>query len=568
MFNYKQLPLAAALLALHSLGHAAAPDAGSVLREEIQRDQPARPIMPPKIEVAPTAEPEADTGPKVTVATFNISGLSAISDAEAQAFLAPWVGKPLTANGLNKVADAFEKWLRSRGLFLARAYLPPQDVKSGKVEIRVLEGRVEGIDIKRAPDTRLPEETLRNIVAGALPPGAPLDQERLERGLLLANDLPGTSARAVLSPGKDLGTSRVLVEAAEGPELNGSGELDNTGNRYTGWLRATGTVNLNDPSGHGEQWSLRATKSQGSMFMRAALSLPLGSSGLKGGVNYINSQYSLCCDRTISSLKLDGSSEAYTGQLSYPLLRTRLTNLSLSASLSHRNFANRAFSTTTSDKSTDTLTLGANGDWNEQTGLGAYSTYGVQFVTGNLDLDRWQADKTQDRLTAQTQGEYRKITGQFTYLRRMSDKSALYAAISGQWANKNLDSSEKFSLGGPTGVRAYPTGEASADQGLMVNVEWRQELMSKLRMSLFADYGQVVLHTNTWSFWNIGTNAPNRYSLSGVGASLIYNPTPLAQITATLASRVGTNPARDANGRDSDGTRDLVRLWLQGSLAF
>jgi len=35
----------------------------------------------------------------------------------------------------------------------------------------------------------------------------------------------------------------------------------------------------------------------------------------------------------------------------------------------------------------------------------------------------------------------------------------VYGRVSAQWASKNLDSSQKFGLGGPNGVRAYPSGE-------------------------------------------------------------------------------------------------------------
>ena len=40
-----------------------------------------------------------------------------------------------------------------------------------------------------------------------------------------------------------------------------------------------------------------------------------------------------------------------------------------------------------------------------------------------------------------------------------------------QFSNKNLDSSEQLSLGGITGVRAYPSGEASGDQGYKLTTE-------------------------------------------------------------------------------------------------
>ena len=39
-----------------------------------------------------------------------------------------------------------------------------------------------------------------------------------------------------------------------------------------------------------------------------------------------------------------------------------------------------------------------------------------------------------------------------------------------QLSSKNLDSSEKFTLGGIGGVEAYPSGEASGDEGRKISL--------------------------------------------------------------------------------------------------
>ncbi|TRZ97294.1 MAG: ShlB/FhaC/HecB family hemolysin secretion/activation protein [Rhodocyclaceae bacterium] len=560
------------LLSLATNAWAAPPDAGSLMREEILRDKAPAPLMPPKLDSVIDGKSVTDTGPKTIVTAFRIVGLTAVPEAEATQFLAAFAGQSLSLDGLRRVADKFEQWLRSRGLFAARAYLPPQDIKAGVVEIRVLEGKVEGIDIKLKLDSRLSEDRLRAILAGALPPGGALEQERLERGLLLMNDLPATSARAVLAPGKDLGSSRVVVEAAQGPVMAGSAELDNTGNRFTGDWRLGAALSINDAYGLGDLWSLRAASSQGSTFMRAGYTVPLGSDGWKLGVALIESRYKLCCDATVAALDSNGEASALSGFVSYPLIRTRLTNLLVSANWASRGFVNRSLLVTTSDKTSETVTLGVNGDRSDMVGLmglGAYTTYSAQWASGRINLDGWAADKAQDATTAQSQGGFDKWAGQVTHLLRLSNTSALYAGLSAQWAGKNLDSSEKFGIGGPQGVRAYPTGEASGDEGWLLSAEWRREINRDWRFVAFADYGEITLHHTPWANWNVATpSLSNRYALSGVGASVVWAPTPASQITASLASRLGKNPARDATGRDSDSRPPRPQLWVQGSLGF
>ncbi len=553
-------------------GWAATPDAGSLLRDEIRRDQPAAPLLPPKPAAITDDKSDSDRGQKIQITGFRLSGLSAVPETEAQAFLTPFASQPLSLEGLNLVAEKFEQWLRGRGLFAARAYVPPQDIKDGAIEIRVLEGRVEGIDIKRAPGSRITDEKLGNLLAGVLPPGAALEQSRLERGLLLMNDLPAISARAVLVPGKELGGSRVLVEAAQGAVLSGGAELDNTGNRFTGDWRLGASVVVNDAYGWGDQWSARATATQGSSFVRASYSLPLSNNGLKAGVALIDSRYALCCASEVAALDSNGEASAVSGFVSYPLTRTRLNNLTASINWASRGFVNRSLRTTTSDKKSETMTLGLAGDRTDMvglSGLGGYTTYSAQWVTGRIDLDGWSPDRTQDAASAQTHGSFDKLSAQFTHLLRLSKNSALYGSLSGQWAGKNLDSSEKFSLGGPQGVRAYPTGEASGDQGWLLNLEWRQEINRQWGVVGFFDVGQIGLHHNTWATWNAATpTQDNNYSLSGVGVSAVWSQAPGCQITATLATRQGQNPARDAAGHDSDGRDGQVQLWVTANWAF
>jgi hemolysin activation/secretion protein len=554
--------LGIALATLATSSAAAPPDAGSLLRDELRRDQPAGPVMPPKPEAMADKPPVKDAGAKasatVMVMGFRLNGLSALQEEDAQAILRPYIGQTMAIDGMHRVAEKLEAWIRAQGLFAARAYVPPQELKDGIVQIQVIEGKVDGIDVKRAPETRLPESVFRNTMTQALPPGTPLHQEKLERGLLILNDLPATSSRAVLAPGKEMGASRVVIEAAQGPIMIGSAELDNTGGRFTGDWRAGGGVTLNDPYGFGDQWSLRGSTSRGSSFGRVAYSAPLGTDGWKGGAALIESRYKLCCDSSVTALGSSGEASALSGFVSYPVIRTRMKNLSVTGNLASREFINHS---PDSEKKTRTQGLAIAGDWSDMTGFfgqGAFTTYSLQWTRGKA-LTNDPADPT----TSKTAGHFDKWGGQLTHLLRFSNTAAIYAGLTTQWAGKNLDSSEKFALGGPQGVRAYPGGEGSGDEAWLLNLEWRQELERDWRVVGFVDVGEVTLRRNPFT-----PGLMNRYMLSGGGATLAWTPVPGSQVSATVASRFGNNPARDATGRDSDNRPARTQLWLQGSANF
>ena len=137
--------------------------------------------------------------------------------------------------------------------------------------------------------------------------------------------------------------------------------------------------------------------------------------------------------------------------------------------------------------------------------------------------------------------------------------------MTGQAASKNLDSAEKFYLGGASGVRAYPTSEAGGAAGQMLNLELLTRLPSQFSLIGFYDWGQVTTNINN-SF--AGAAAPNRHALKGAGLSLAWAGPQGIYLKATWARRLGGNPNPTATGRDQDGSLTHNRFWLMASLAF
>jgi hypothetical protein len=82
--------------------------------------------------------------------------------------------------------------------------------------------------------------------------------------------------------------------------------------------------------------------------------------------------------------------------------------------------------------------------------------------------------------------------------------------VSGQTASKNLDSSEKFSLGGINGVRAYPQGEASGDEGYRGTVELRHNVMPNVQATVFYDWGKVTINRNPFGARGLQQPQPGR----------------------------------------------------------
>jgi hemolysin activation/secretion protein len=159
-----------------------------------------------------------------------------------------------------------------------------------------------------------------------------------------------------------------------------------------------------------------------------------------------------------------------------------------------------------------------------------------------------------DAVTAKSSGAFTKLGYNLSRLQSLSDKDTLSLVVSGQQANKNLNSSEKFSLGGAYGVRAYPQGEGSGDQGWMSNIEVRHSLMEYVQGVAFFDSGTVTINRNAYA---AGTNTRS-IAGAGVGLNAQYSG---VQLKTTLAWPTSGGQAQSEPASLSNNPR----LWAQVS---
>jgi hemolysin activation/secretion protein len=548
------------------------PDAGSLMQKPATA--PAVSNRAPDLDVQQETRGSliAPGGVKINVASFKLTGNTAFPDAVLATQVKRFVGRALDMSELEQAAAEISRYYRAKGYFVARAYLPAQDVGSGNIEIAIIEGRLGRIQFERTGAVRLSEKRSRDLVAGAAKLGQPIKEQNVERGLMLLNDMPGVEVKSTLVPGATTGTSDLMVEVKEGARVTGSVDIDNYGNRYTGEVRAGASLNINDPMGLGDQLTLRGLSSgSGLSYARVGYSLPVGNLGTKAGVAYSRMDYSLGKDFT--ALNAHGRASVSSLFAVHPLIRSRNRNLYVTTTYDYKLLSDSQRNLNVNDKNLSVFSVGLSGDMRDALGGGGLTDAGLALTAGKLDLSGNINFASNDALTAKTNGSYTKLNYNIARLQRVSDAWAVYMGLSGQYAGKNLDTSEKFVLGG-IGVRAYPQGEAAGNSGQLLNLEARYNVpgfkFGNLQLLAFVDTGHVQLNANTWAGWQpIGrTNFPNSYSLSGAGFGLNLYREGSFSARGGVAWKLGNNPGADALGRDADGKTSRQRLWLQITKQF
>lgn len=562
--------LAAALLTPTSALHAQ-PDAGQLLNQQQRQTSPPGRSADPR-EAAPQALPtDGSTAFRARIRAIRFSGADGLLTPQAlQAVVADAIGRELTHAQLQALAARVTAALQQRGFPLARAYLPRQDLTDGELEIAVLQGRLErgARRLQVANASTVSTDWIQAIAGAALPAGT-LRTEDLERALLLLNDLSGVNARARLERGSEPGTSRLVVQAEPTAPLRAQLGVDNFLNRYTGDVRGQARLTWANPSGVGDSLGLGLNLSKGNQGVNAAYDRVLTPSGLRLTMDVSTLAYQI--GRELKPLKLEGHARALTATLSHPVQRSRTSSVWLAADAEARSLRDDSLAGNLRDRRLKRLRLSAYGNsWD--VGALAGMDWSVAVAAGRVDLSGNADDLALDQRTAGTHGPYAKLTAQLSRAQTLGRRGewTLFGGLSAQLADGNLDSSEKFLLGGPSGVRAHAVGEASGDTGWLGTLELRRDFSVaagvQAQALAFVDAGRVQLHKRPWT-GALPVGRDNAVNLSGVGIGLNLYASGW-QLRSAVARSTSGNEARQPDGRDADGRRSRTRIWLQAGTSF
>ena len=526
------------------------PDAGSFL----QQIQPVKPHAATPVGTGLTIE--QDRGAKLTpgqpfeVKAIRISGNTLFDTPALHLLVADAEGKRLTLAELLQVAARITDHYRNKGYPLARAIIRAQLIRDGVVDFEVMEARYGKIVLGNRSRVNDP---LLLATLSSLQSGQVVSQAALDHALLLLSDVPGIAVNATLKPGEAVGTSDLLVGATSVPAIVGNMALDNYGDRYTGRARIGGTVNFLNPLGQGDVLSASGlTSGSGLRYGRVAYESLLNGLGARAGASYSALHYEL--GGNLELLNAHGNAHVASLWAKHPLARRRDFNLYGQIHLDRlklRDHIDAAAIRT--DRRLTAWTASLTGDARDAHLSGAINTWNIGWTAGRVGFDDASAQLA-DAATAGTQGGFSKWNASLARLQSLDTKNVLYIALSGQWANTNLDSSQKMIAGGPNTVRAYDTGAISGDTGYLGTVEFRHDLGSSAgqwQAVAFVDGAHVKVNKSAWA---AGTGSA---TVSGVGMGLNWAGSARWYGRAYVAKRIGSTPVLVA---DTASTRGWIEI--------
>lgn len=429
------------------------------LREKIETP----PVKTEIKEPAPVA-PAAPMGPesKAMVKTITVIGTTLIPEKDINKIITQYQGKELNVRDMQKVADLITDAYRQKGFVTSRAYLPPQAIAQGVLEIRVVEGITGDIEVKgnKYFKKRVYSKYIR------LKKGQPFDYEMLRKGLSKINQLPDRNVKAVLAPGKEAGTTDILVEAKDRLPLHVGFDADNYGSRYVDYYRYRTTITHNNLLGLDDVFNFQYQISGGENYRLLTMRylLPINP-GLKLGFFAADSKIDL---RKEFEDIARGKSRLYSIYATQSLINRENVLLSFNAGFDYKdtfNFQNNL------EASRDRLRVIKGSldldltDSYGRTMLGNELSYGIPSIMGGLE----EVDDRASRDGAG--GKFVKNNLYFLRLQKLPFNATLLWKNQAQFSPYILPASEQFQIGGIINVRGYPLAEVVGDQGASMTWE-------------------------------------------------------------------------------------------------
>ncbi|EGS9943924.1 ShlB/FhaC/HecB family hemolysin secretion/activation protein, partial [Salmonella enterica] len=401
--------------------------------------------------------------------------MARVTEARLQQVVLPWVGRSISFADMQALAQAVTQFYRQQGALLGRAVLPPQTIKNGVLTINIVTGRYDTPAIHNA--TALRDSVVQRIVSTTTPSGEIVRRGTLERVALLLNEIPGVNAQVALKAGDKAGTSALDINLEPGPQFGGYVGMDNQGNASTGRSRAMLGGYANNLLGLGDQLRVDVMDAyEHSDLFNGALdySALVGGYGTRVGANYSHLNYHY----NFQGLGFNGYSDNWTVYATQPWIRTA------NARVDVRLDGGQQYLTDKYPSSFFSSALGAEGRKRVSLGglsltgtaattLGGLSGFNVRGTVGQMDYRTEVARSIGSSDETGASGQFSRLNYQLNHDQQVWGPFSFYANLTGQMASHNLDTSQKFLLGGPSAVRAYDVGDGSVDEGNIGTAEVR-----------------------------------------------------------------------------------------------
>lgn len=436
----------------------------------------------PSLKLAPQedwAVPASVAGVVVEVSSIDVDGVTAYLSGAFADLTVGMVGRKVPLADLFRAAAMIEARYRRDGYILTRAIVPAQEAADGHYRIQVVEGYVSAVDLTGDAGS---EAGLLHHYLDAVTATRPAKLAVIERALLLANDVPGITARAVLTPAPDThGAARLLVEVHRKP-VDAFATINNRGSRFAGPVTGTIGLDLNGLGSFGGHVGgiYFTTFDHEQNYGELSVDGRISGAGLK-----LRAWGSYASSRPGSILApLDIRSRSLVGGvgLDYPLVRTRALSVWTHGSFEITDDHTDILGTRDSADRQRIARVGVSAQlqdpWRGANTISITAHKGLDILNASHDGD----PTPQSRLGGRS--DFLKLTATASHYQPLYSAPwgglALQVSAAGQYAADRLLALEQFHVGGEALGRGFNPSQYSGDQGIAGSAELQLTLLKQI----------------------------------------------------------------------------------------
>ncbi|MDO4697307.1 MAG: ShlB/FhaC/HecB family hemolysin secretion/activation protein [Pasteurellaceae bacterium] len=488
-----------------------------------------------------------------TIQVFEFEGQEVKEDLSQ--ILQHYINKPLTLSELKQLTHSITQYYRQNNYLVARAIIPPQEIENGRLLVLVLKGKMGEVNVHN--NSLLRTSLVQRIAGTTVGDKAALYKSDLEKLALLLNDIQGVKPQLSLKAGKHQGTTDLTISLEDGQKASTYLSVDNQGNKETGIYRFAFGGRVNNLIGLGDDLKLDAMTSETAKLKSIRLDYSALVDGYGSRIGGQAQYMSYKLGGEFSTLNAKGYSHALGVYFLHPTVRLPAFRMNTKLAFTHQLLTDEQNAAKVKQKRrANSLNLLINGSWRAVENGTTYFALGANF--GNVHQQSNEAAHYQDSQW-KARNAFTSLTYALSHEQMLGNNLGLNLTVSGQFTDRNLDSSQKMLLGGQYAVKGYHSGVASVDEGHLFQAELKHYFPifkdSMLTSSVSYDYAQGQFYKTPA---NLADSFKNRVKLQSVGVNWSLSATNNYMLNLTLAKPIGNKLPR----------ADKHRVWFSAVKTF
>lgn len=483
--------------------------------------------------------------------SIKFTGNTCFTEEQLMDLICERIGNEVTINDLITMANMVTEYYQQNGYISTIAYLPPQKVQDGNVEIVVMEGKYGKVEIEgnkwardkfvRATylkDKNIETEKVLNV----------RDIQETLREMNASGYMKGQVS--MVDNEESAQYTDLTLQMKDRFPIDFDFRFDNQGRDAIGLNRAVFFAGMYNLTGWGDKLLSTTALARRSVSQGVFYSVPIGRHETKLNLGY--SYSGLTMGEQWKDYDIKGHSHNFFAGLSRRLVKTENYKLYGDISLDIRNtkttlgeqkFLLNEYKTRALRVNFTNIKDDFYGKWFGNIG----ASVGLPIMDASDEYDgyheRWLPTN-----------KYVKVNANLARLQILPMRSMAIIQAGGQWASHGLYPSEKMQFGGISSVRGYEEGFLLSDYGVTASLEFRSHIpfLNRIlpeKLQFIDDSIQWAAFYDAGWFGNVGTDTYGPSYVMSVGGGLIVRLTRYLSGNVYIGIPLGNKPEGASNCR-------------------